>query len=128
MPFINLSAWQDRAVPERVWVVKDRIPQNAVTLLSGEGSVGKSILALQLSAAIVLGRDWLGTMPDPGAALVVCCEDDADELWRQLDRIRNHYGVSYDELNTLHLLTLAGQETIMAAPDRSGLIQPTPLF
>ena len=128
LPFINLSAWQDRPVPERVWAVQDRIPQNAVTLLSGEGSVGKSILALQLSTAIVLGRDWLGTLPEPGPALVACCEDESDELWRRLDRIRNHYGVGYGDLTALHLLSLAGQETIMAAPDRGGLIQPTPLF
>ena len=126
--FINLAAWQDQPVPERAWVVKDRIPQRAVTLLSGEGAIGKSIIALQLSTAIVLGRDWLGALPEPGATLVVCCEDDSDELWRRLDRIRAHYGASYGELKDLHLLTLAGLETIMAAPDRGGLIQPTTLF
>ncbi len=128
LPFINLSAWQDQPVPARAWVVQDRIPQKSVTLLSGEGAIGKSILALHLSTAIVLGRDWLGALPEPGATLVVCCEDDSDELWRRLDRIRAHYGASYGELKDLYLLTLAGQETIMAAPDRGGLIQPTTLF
>src|SRR5262249_55854883 len=45
LPFINISAWQDRLVPERQWTVKDRIPASNVPLLSGEGSVGKSILS-----------------------------------------------------------------------------------
>ena len=78
LPFINIAAWQDQAVPEREWTVKDRIPLSNVTLLSGEGSVGKSILSLHLGTAVVLGRDWLGTMPEPGPALVICCEDDAE--------------------------------------------------
>jgi hypothetical protein len=35
LPFINIGAWQNQPVPERVWTVKDRIPGNNVTLLSG---------------------------------------------------------------------------------------------
>jgi AAA domain len=64
LPFINIAAWHDQPVPERAWTVKDRIPAANITLLSGEGSIGKSILALQLGTAVVLGRDWLGTLPD----------------------------------------------------------------
>jgi RecA-family ATPase len=128
LPFINIAAWHDQPVPERVWTVKDRIPASNVALLSGEGSVGKSILALHLAAAVVLGRDWLGTMPEVGAALVVCCEDDETELWRRLDLIFAYYGAAYTEFKDMHLIALAGQETLMAAPDRNGLIQSTKLF
>jgi RecA-family ATPase len=128
LPFINIAAWHDQPVPERQWTVKDRIPASNVTLLSGEGSVGKSILSLQLAVAVVLGRDWLGTLPEPGAALVACCEDDEKELWRRLDLIFAHYGAAYTEFKDMHLVALAGQETIMAAPDRNGLIQTTKLF
>jgi RecA-family ATPase len=127
-PFINIGAWQNQPVPERVWTVKDRIPGSNVTLLSGEGSVGKSILALQLGTAVVLGRDWLGTLPEPGPALIVCCEDDSGELWRRLDLIFRHYEAAYTEFKDMHLMALAGEETLMAVPDRNGLIQPTKLF
>ena len=41
LPFINIAAWHDQPVPERTWTVKDRIPASNVTLLSGEGSIGK---------------------------------------------------------------------------------------
>jgi RecA-family ATPase len=129
LPFINIAEWQDQPVPERQWTVVDRIPASSVTLLSGEGSVGKSILALQLATAIVLGRDWLNALPEPGAALVVCCEDDTKELWRRLALIFGHYGAAYTEFKDLHLMALAGaDETLMAAPDRNGLIQATKLF
>ena len=69
-PFINIADWQNQPVPEREWMVKDRIPMSNVTLLSGEGAIGKTILALQLGTATALGRDWLGTMPEPGPALL----------------------------------------------------------
>jgi RecA-family ATPase len=128
LAFLNIAAWHGRPVPEREWTVKDRIPRNNVTLLSGEGSIGKSILSLQLSSAVVLGRDWLGALPEPGPVLVVCCEDDADELWRRLDLIFQHYGAAYTDVKDLYALALAGQETLLAVPDRAGLIQTTKLF
>jgi RecA-family ATPase len=129
LPFINIAAWHDQPIPEREWTVKDRIPANNVTLLSGEGSVGKSILSLHLAITVVLGRDWLGTLPEPGPALVVCCEDDDKELWRRLDLILQHYGASFIDISRdMHLLALAGEETLMATPNSNGLIQPTKLF
>jgi RecA-family ATPase len=67
-------------------------------------------------------------LPEPGAAIVVCCEDDDSELWRRLDLIFQHYNASYSDFKNLHLLSLAGQETLMATPDRSALMQPTKLF
>jgi RecA-family ATPase len=127
-PFINIATWEDHAVPRRQWIVRDRIPASSVTLLSGEGSVGKSILSLQLATATMLGRDWINTMPEQGPVIVVCCEDDEHELHRRLDLIRQHYGVAFTDFKDMHLLSLAGQETLMAVPDRNGLIQPTKLF
>jgi RecA-family ATPase len=128
LPFINIGTWQNQPVPERVWTVKERIPGNNVTLLSGEGSIGKSILSLHLSIAIVLGRDWLQSLPDPGPAIVVCCEDDTSELWRRLDLIFQHYGAAYSDFKDLHVLALAGEDALMATPNRNGLMQPTKLF
>jgi RecA-family ATPase len=129
LPFIDIAAWHGEPAPEREWAVRDRVPLKNVTLLSGEGGVGKSILALHLAAATTLGRDWLGSMPMPGPALVLCCEDDEHELRRRLDQIVEHYGTSHAELSKdMHALSLAGQDAVMAAPDKHGLIMPTPLF
>ena len=129
LPFIKIASWHDVPAPEREWVVRNQVPLKNVTLLSGEGGVGKSILALHCATATVLGRDWLGTMPSPGPALVVCCEDDAQELHRRMDRIAEHYGTSFAELSErMHLISLAGADAVMATPDRSGRIMPTNLF
>jgi RecA-family ATPase len=132
LPFINIAAWHNAPAPGREWLVRDRVPLAAVTLMSGEGGVGKTILALHLAVATALGRDWLNALPTPGSALVVCCEDDTDELHRRLDRIVEHYnttfGATYQELKDMHLLSLAGQDAVLAAPSRNGLVQATKLF
>jgi RecA-family ATPase len=126
--FIDLTRWQDQPVPERPWAVRDRIPLNNVTLFSGEGAIGKTILSLQLAVATVLGRDWLKALPEPGPVVAVCCEDDPDELHRRLDAILRHYQASFADLAGLHLISLAGQDALLATPRRDGLLQPTRLF
>jgi hypothetical protein len=117
LPFTNIAAWDGTAAPAREWVVQDRVPLKNVTLLSGEGGVGKSVISLHLAVATALGRDWLHALPAPGPALVMCCEDDADELHRRLDRIIEHYsatcGATYRDLNELHLLSLAGLDAVL---------------
>jgi RecA-family ATPase len=128
LPFLNITAWHGQPVPDREWCVMDRIPMRNVTLFSGEGAIGKSIVALQLSVAHVLGRDWLRSLPEPGPALVVACEDDADELHRRISLILDHCAATFADLEQLHLLSLAGQDALLATPDRTGIIRPTPLF
>jgi hypothetical protein len=128
LSFIRLIDWHNRPVPEREWVVVNRVPLKNVTLLSGEGSVGKTILSLQLCVATVLARDWIGAMPDPGPVVAICCEDDADELHRRLDAIVRHYGVSFADLADLHVLCLAGQDALLTTARRDGLMTPTKLF
>ena len=115
-------------MPQRDWAVKDRIARRNVTLLSGEGGVGKSILILQLAAAHVLGRDWFGTLPEPGPVLYLNAEDDARELHYRLAAIVAHLGTTFAELKDLHLVPLAGDDALLGAPDRAGIIRPTPLF
>src|SRR5262245_5597145 len=75
---INPADWEGALIPIREWVVPDYIPQEAVTLLSGDGGLGKSLLALQLAVARALARDWIGLLPEPGRTLVLSAEDDAD--------------------------------------------------
>jgi RecA-family ATPase len=118
-----------RELTPRDWVVPDRVPAKNITLFSGEGSVGKSLLLLQLSAAIVLGRDWLGTMPKQGSVLYLSCEEDDEEITRRLEDVAKHYGVTRADLKPLlHVVSLAGKDAILGVADRSGAIRPTQLF
>src|SRR5262249_30839133 len=106
LPWINMSNWDDEPVPEPEWAVLDRIPLRQVALFSGEGAAGKSTLQLQLSAAHVLARDWLGTMPESGPAIFIDAEDDSKVLHRRLAAIVKHYDTTFKDIveGGLHLI------------------------
>jgi len=124
LQFIVMDDWDNGPAPERPWGVREP------TLFSGEGAVGKSLVELQLCAAHVLGRDWMNALVEPGPAIYLGAEDDSDELRRRLTPIVTHYQTTFHELinGGLHLLSLAGQDALLAVPDRSGKIIATPLF
>ncbi|TYL85721.1 AAA family ATPase [Bradyrhizobium cytisi] len=126
---IDLAKYDTAPIPEREWGVRDRFPRRAVCLLSGEGAVGKSITLLQLAVAHALGRDWLRSMPEQGPVLLVNCEDEGDELVRRLDPILKNYRAKFSDIAAdLHVFSLANQDPLLALPDRSGRIVPTPLY
>ena len=92
----DTSTWDATPCPPREWAVRDRIPLRQVTLFSGEGAIGKSIVELMLCVAHVLGKDWLGSLPEPGDAFYFGCEDDEPELRIRLSAIAAHYGTTFD--------------------------------
>jgi RecA-family ATPase len=77
--------WEGLPVPPRKWIVPDYIPHKTVTLLSGDGSIGKSLLALQLAVARAIAQEWIGLLPEPGRTLILSAEDDADEMHRRFE-------------------------------------------
>ena len=128
--FVNVAAWQNEPVPPRKWAVENRVPIGAVTIFSGHGEAGKSIVSMMLAAAHVLGRDWLGSLPEPGPVLYLSTEDDATEMNRRFAPIAEHFGASFSDLaeGGLHLLDYVGRDPLLGAPNRTGIIQPTPLY
>ena len=92
--------WQDQPIPERRWLVADLIPMQNVTMLSGDGGVGKSIVALQLMVACAIEHRWLGQQTRPCKVFGLFCEDDADELHRRLGDIARHYDAEFGDLST----------------------------
>lgn len=81
------SSLQGLTPPPREWVVPDLVPDKAVTLFSGNGAIGKSLLALQLAAACACGGSWLGNVVKQRRALYVSAEDDKSENHRRLFKI-----------------------------------------
>jgi RecA-family ATPase len=101
-----------------------------VCLLSGEGAIGKSLLATQLSGATVLGKDWIGTLPEQGPVLYLSCEEDEDEICRRNQAVAERFGSSRREMTDcgLRFLSYAGRDAVLGQPDKRGIIRPTPLF
>ncbi|WP_051249434.1 AAA family ATPase [Inquilinus limosus] len=69
--------------PEREWLVEGWIPRGCVTMLSGRGGNGKTLLAQQLLISATSGVPWLGLEVASGAALGLFTEDDHAEIWRR---------------------------------------------
>ncbi|MEH2517802.1 RecA-family ATPase [Bradyrhizobium sp. AZCC 1610] len=128
--FINMSFWDATPVPARQWAVRDRVPAHQVTLFSGEGGSGKSIVELQLACAHVLGRDWFGTLPEPRPVIYQGCEDTRDELHRRVANICQHYDVGFADLiaGGLNMFSCVEGDGLLGVPNRSGQIEPTRLY
>jgi RecA-family ATPase len=130
LPWISTSTWDDIAIPEQDWTVRERFPRRQCGLFSGEGSAGKSTLLLQLCASTAVARDWLGSMPEPGPSLFIDAEDDTDVIHRRLAAVGRHYGVTFKDMagGGLHLMSLAGHDTVMATATKGGKVVATPLY
>jgi RecA-family ATPase len=129
LPVFSAASLEGQPVPPRRWHVRDWIPAETVTLLYGDGGTGKSLIALQLLASTALGRPWLGRLVEKGVCLFVTAEDSRDEVHRRLTDIARENGVPLSALTDLHIVSLAGEDAIMAAPDgRSSILVTTALF
>jgi RecA-family ATPase len=130
LPFINYSNWDQEIMLNRDWAVLDRIPLRQTSLFSGEGGTGKSSVALHLCCAHVLGKEWLGSLPEIGPAIFIDAEDDEKEIHIRLSHIVRHYGVTYNELRRdgLHLISFVGRDAVLATVSRNGKVEPTALY
>ncbi len=128
---IDASSLEGRPVPEREWLVPDLVPRNSVVMLSGDGGVGKSLLAMQLMTAAALGGKWIGLPVPLCKSLALFCEDDADELHRRQAAINEHMGCSFADFESRMLwMSRIGQENILVQYAKDSHTPPTvkPLF
>ncbi|WP_233902104.1 AAA family ATPase [Paracoccus denitrificans] len=127
--FFTATMLDGKEVPARNWLVPRLIPSGTVTLLTGDGGTGKSLLALQLATACALGKPWLGKTVAGGRALFVSAEDDEDELHRRLADVLNAEEASFADLDQLALRSLAGEDALLTELDtRTGKQKATDLF
>lgn len=125
---IEPVALQGVAVPERRWLWKDWIPLRAVTVLSGDGGTGKSLLALQLASACATGWSFLGQKVMDCKVLVIACEDERDELHRRQARINESIGIDMGDLIGAVWVARAGLDNVMMNFPGDGTGELMPFF
>jgi RecA-family ATPase len=130
LPWIDMSNWDNEPVPDQEWAVLNRIPLRQCVLFTGEGAAGKSTVELHRSTAHVLGRDWLGTLPERGPAFYVDAEDGADVIHRRLAAVARHYNVSYADIikGGLNIMSLVGRDAVLATVSRNSKVETTTLY
>lgn len=124
--FFSAVKWAGQPAPDREWLVPDYIPNKVVTLLTGDGGTGKSLLALQLAVSVATGTSWLGLNIDrPGKVLFLSAEDDDDELHRRLESIC-HGDLS--DLQNLMVRSVVDTDPLLATFDKHNRIAMTTLY
>lgn len=104
------SAW-DGTVPTRKWIVPGLVPAGTVTMLTGNGGEGKSLLAAQLGAAAATGREWIGRDVRQVRVFMIHCEDDRDEMIRRGSGLLTPAGLDLRDLDGMTMLDRDGEES-----------------
>ncbi|MGO4564800.1 AAA family ATPase [Rhizobium sp. 2YAF20] len=129
LPAVFPSAWQGAPIPDRQWWLSGMVPMKTVTMLSGDGGLGKSLIAIQWGVASAIGAETVGLVPAKGRVLYVAAEDELDEFHRRIaDTLKEHDAAFDDLAGDFLLIPLADRDATLAAPDKSGAMVATPLM
>ncbi|WP_457941267.1 AAA family ATPase [Mesorhizobium sp. 10J20-29] len=127
--WIDPTAWLGQTIKPREWEVEGWIPRHEVTLLYGDGGIGKTLLAHQYATAAATGRSWLGQNTRPARVMCFFCEDSAAELHRRQADINALLHVDYPDLANLRLASRKQDDNALGVWDRSaGRLKLTPAW
>ncbi|NML94734.1 AAA family ATPase [Novosphingobium sp. TW-4] len=106
---LDLADLSTRQPVPKSFAIERLAPLAEVTLFTGPGSAGKSLLGQQMATCAAAGLPCLRLAVEPGPALYLTCEDDAEQLhWRQA-HLCDALGVPMASLaGKLHLVSLRG--------------------
>jgi hypothetical protein len=130
LKLISAKDWEGQQAPERKWLVPGRLLRGKAAILSGEGAVGKTLVALQLGIGVVLGRDWLGAIVNEAVpVLFYSAEEDIDEMHLRTATIAGKLKILLPDLADLHFHCRPGEDAVLGHYDRnSRIVKATPLF
>lgn len=127
--FPILAADLSGTPPEREWIAPDWIPKGVVTGLSGDGGMGKTLLAQQLLYAAGVGGKWLDMAIPKMRGLGVFCEDDQDELHRRHNAIKKDMGFSVgNPFTETWIWPRVGSDNLLVTFDKDNKPIASPFF
>lgn len=115
--------------PKR-FVIPKLVPAGEVTLFTGPGSAGKSLLAQQFATALAAGVPTLKIDMAKTSAIYITCEDDEAQLhWRQA-HICEALAVPMETLSqSLHLASLRGSiDNTLLSIETDGEVRLLPAY
>jgi len=95
--WVRPSEWSGQKPKPREWEVEGWIPRGEVTLLYGDGGIGKTLIAHQYATAAAAGVPWLGQPTRRARIMCFFCEDSEDELLRRQIDINTALGVTFED-------------------------------
>lgn len=97
--WVDPNEWEGATPPVRRFIVGGMIPDGEVTLLTGAGGVGKTLLAQQLATCVSQGLPFLGRPTIQSRVMLFLCEDSEDELQLRQRDINLTMGLDLVELS-----------------------------
>ena len=89
-----VSVWKLPEPPPRKNVLEGLVPDGAVTILYGDGGLGKSYLALWIATGVCLGRPIFGRQVEKRPVLFIDAEMDEEEFGRRAYRVARGIGLN----------------------------------
>lgn len=127
--WINPIEWSGVDPKPREWEVEGWIPRNEVTLLYGDGGIGKTLLTHQYATCAAAGVDWLGQSTRRAKVMCFFCEDSEEELHRRQIEINRHLGLEMAATaDSLRIACRRYMDNLMALWERSGAMQRTAVW
>jgi len=109
--WVSPASWQGQEPPPRRWMIQGCVTAGNVMLVSGDGSIGKTLLLLQLCAATAIGKVWLGLSPIAGRSIYLVTEEDEDEIKHRIHNVAKSLDVEKADIGESMLLRMrAGQD------------------
>mgnify|MGYP003133363536 FL=1 len=118
-------------VPERQWLLNQWFPKRAVSLLFGQGGVGKTLIVQQLANAVADGEAFMGIGTSKMPVLCVLCEDDKQEIDRRQIDINGSRGIDDafgSAPDNVYLWPRVGEDNIVVTFPNAGEDQPTSFY
>ena len=127
---LDLVVLASRPAEPKAFKIERIAPVGEVTLFTGPGSGGKSLLGQQFATASAAGLSCLGLAIEPGPAIYLTCEDSPAELhWRQ-EHLCRSLGTDMASLaGKLHLASLRGAlDNVLGTWTDKGDLEPSDTY
>jgi len=118
-------------IPDREWCLDQWFPARAVSVLFGQGGVGKTLLIHQLANCVASGRDFMGIETRKMPVLAIHCEDDTDEIKRRQLSINDWLGlneITQTGPANLYIWPRVGQDNILVTFPNQGEDKPSEFY
>jgi len=118
--WVQPNEWEGTTPPVRRWKIANMVPDGEVTLLTGQGGVGKTLLAQQAMTCVALGRPFLGRRTTQSRVMMFLCEDSEDELNLRQRDINKALGVTMADVNdVLRIASRKYMDNLLCSWDRA---------
>lgn len=118
--WINPMEWEGKEPKEREWEVEGWIPKGEVSLLYGDGGIGKTLLAHQYAICAAAGLNWLDQPTRKAKVMCFFCEDSEDELHRRQKDICRELFIGADQVaDNLRIASRKYMDNIYTLWDRN---------